>query len=179
MHAFAARHGITPGVQVSPEHVHGELLRALDARGWGERWPAIVMTARPGGAPAPLTVDDHASAAWLDAWAVCEGRADVQAHAHTVFAALHGRAWFARHGSDAVAIGVPGDGLLGVFCMAVHPDRRRRGLGIALVSALCARAPDATPYLQVESVNAPARALYERLGFAEVYRYRHRVAPAP
>lgn len=178
--AFAARHGIAPGIQVSPEHVHGDLLEELDARGWSERWPALVMVAAPG-APAcadELIVEEHASAGWLGAWAACEGRSDIAAHAETVFALLRGRAWFARLGDEAVAIGVPGSGLLGLFCIAVHPQRRRQGLGAAVVGALRARVEGATPYLQVEAANAPAIALYRKLGFREVYRYRHRVAPA-
>jgi ribosomal protein S18 acetylase RimI-like enzyme len=71
---------------------------------------------------------------------------------------------------------VPGDGLLGLFCIAVAPALRRTGLARAIITALCARAPEAVPYLQVEARNAPAIALYRQLGFTEAYRYRHRVA---
>jgi ribosomal protein S18 acetylase RimI-like enzyme len=179
--AFAQHHGIRLGIQVSPDHLHGELERYLDARGWEVQWPTVVMTARPGHATTlqmRLAIEDHASPPWLAAWSACEGRPDVAAHAETVFAGLRGRAWFARLGADAVAIAVPSDGLLGLFCIAVAPARRRVGLGRAIIRALCAQAPEAMPYLQVESRNAPAIALYEQLGFAEVYRYRHRRAPA-
>jgi ribosomal protein S18 acetylase RimI-like enzyme len=179
--AFAARHGIRLGIQVSPDHLHDELERRLEARGWDVQWPTLVMTAPAGRATTQATrlaIDDHASPAWLDAWGACEGRPDVAAHAETVFAGLRGRAWFARRDADAVAIAVPGDGLLGLFCIAVAPARRRAGLGREIVTELCARAPEATPYLQVESRNAPAIALYRDLGFVEVYRYRHRRAPA-
>jgi N-acetylglutamate synthase len=179
--AFAQHHRIRLGIQVSPEHLHGELERHLDARGWEVQWPTLVMSASPGfAAPHPrrLVIEDHASATWLDAWAVCEGRRDVAAHAQTVFAGLRGRAWFARRDADSVAIAVPGDGLLGLFCIAVAPARRRAGLGREIVRGLCAQVPQATPYLQVESRNSPAIALYRDLGFAEVYRYRHRAEPA-
>lgn len=177
---FARRHGIRLGVQVSPEHLHGELLHLLDARGWTEQWPTLVMTGAPTtpAVQAPMTVDEHASPDWLAAWSACEGRADVEAHARTVFAGLNGRARFARIGVEAVAIAVPGDGLLGLFCIAVAPERRRAGLGRAIVTAMCALAPGTLPYLQVEARNAPAIALYDRLGFSAAYRYRHRVAPA-
>jgi len=175
--AFADRHGIRLGIQVSPEHLHGPLERLLDERGWDARWPTVVMTGAPGVRTAEdgLVVEEHASPTWLAAWARCEGRPDVQAHADTVFALLRGRARFARLDDDAVAIGVPGDGLLGLYCIAVAPERRRTGLGRAVVTALCAHDPDATPYLQVEARNTPAIALYRQLGFEEVYRYRHRV----
>jgi ribosomal protein S18 acetylase RimI-like enzyme len=92
---------------------------------------------------------------------------------------LVGRAAFVRLGESAVGIGVPDNQWLGMFCLAVDPLKRRGGLGTALVTALMAasagRATQA--YLQVEAGNRPARALYERLGFVEAYRYCHRVEP--
>lgn len=197
---FAARHGIAPGVQVSPAHLHADLTAALDGMGWITHWPTVVMTAGPGrgngaearsGAPGqadggrtgasnelpPLIIEASATPGWVAAWARCEGRPDVAAHASTVFRMLAGRAWFARLGADAVAIGVPGPGLLGLYCIAVAPERRRAGLGRTIVRALQARAPGALGYLQVEQRNTGAIALYERLGFTERYRYCHRVAP--
>lgn len=178
--AFARRHEIRLGIQVSPEHLHGELLAGLDARGWQEQWPTLVMTGPTGicAASDALIVEDRASPAWVAAWARCEDRPDVQAHVATVFALLRGRAWFGRLGEAAVAIAVPGDDLLGLFCIAVEPGSRRTGRGRTIVTALCARAPEALPYLQVEARNAPAIALYRQLGFTEAYRYRHRVARA-
>jgi GNAT superfamily N-acetyltransferase len=183
---FSERHGIRPGVQVSPAFMHGELLAELDRRGWQTQWPTVVMTAAPavgapaGGAQPQIDVVDWATPGWLDAWARCEGRSadSAAAHAETVFAGLRGRAWFARLDDDAVAIAVPGDDLLGLFCIAVDPARRRTGLGSALVRALQARAPGAVSYLQVERQNTGAIALYEHLGFAELYDYRHRTLTA-
>jgi ribosomal protein S18 acetylase RimI-like enzyme len=81
-------------------------------------------------------------------------------------------------GDAAVGIAVESDGLVGLFCLAVDPARRRGGLGTALVRALLAGADAGSAYLQVEESNAPAVAMYQRLGFREAYRYCHRVAPA-
>lgn len=181
--AFASRHGIALGVQVSPLHCHATLESELDARGWAPQGAVVVMARDPvGGAPASLerpslTVADAADLTWLRAWERCEQRGDVAIHADTVLAGLCGRAWFARLGQDAVAIAVPGDGLLGLFSIAVAPARRRQGLGRAIVGALLARARQMTAYLQVFERNHPAIALYEQLGFREAYRYRHRLAP--
>jgi N-acetylglutamate synthase len=195
--AFARRHGIPLGIQVSPLELHGELERELDRRGWAKRWPVLVLAADRDGAagwepsldgaawPSPdgatwpsLTRADHATPEWLSAWTRCEPGRDVEAHARTVFRDLAGRATFARLGDDAaVGIAVDHDGLVGLFCLAVDPARRRSGLGTAIVRALLAGARARTAYLQVEEANAPAVALYEQLGFSEAYRYCHRLAP--
>jgi len=186
--AFARRHEIWVGIQVSPLSVHDELMRALDRLGWGTRMSVRVLSARrdagvwsepafDGFPSLTLELADNATPEWLAAWERCEPGRDVDAHAHTVFRALAGRATFARLDDAAVGIAVDHDGLVGLFCLAVDPAHRRSGLGTALVRALLARASATTAYLQVEEVNAPAVALYERLGFAEAYRYCHRVAP--
>jgi ribosomal protein S18 acetylase RimI-like enzyme len=94
-----------------------------------------------------------------------------------VFPRLEGRAKFVRHGDMAVGIAVEDDGIVGLFCLAVDPARRRAGLGTAMVRALLARSVASIAYLQVESSNVAAIGLYERLGFGEAYRYCHRVAP--
>jgi ribosomal protein S18 acetylase RimI-like enzyme len=180
--AFARRHGVTLGIQVSPLHMHAELQAQLDARGWATQWPVVVMT-RP--APAPrrgwpvagaLSLADFATDEWLAAWERCERRDDVAAHAQTVLVGLRGRAIFARIDDIAVAIAVPGDGLLALFCIAVAPEHRRRGLGRAIVTELLVRAPHTTSYLQVLERNEAAISLYEQLGFRAAYRYCHRIA---
>jgi ribosomal protein S18 acetylase RimI-like enzyme len=122
---------------------------------------------------------DHATPRWLAAWARCEPDRDVEAHACTVFPQLAGRATFARLDDDAaVGIGVEGDDLIGLYCLAVDPARRRAGIGTALVRALLAGSRASVAYLQVEERNAPAVGLYARLGFVEAYRYCHRIAPS-
>ena len=57
--------------------------------------------------------------------------------------------------------------------LAVRPDCRRRGIGRALVEALCEalRAEKAVSLtLEVRASNKPAKALYAALGFASVGR---------
>jgi ribosomal-protein-alanine N-acetyltransferase len=59
--------------------------------------------------------------------------------------------------------------------VAVAPDRRDRGIGGRLIEAGLARLRDegvATCFLEVRPTNAPALALYERLGFARISRRR-------
>jgi [ribosomal protein S18]-alanine N-acetyltransferase len=53
-----------------------------------------------------------------------------------------------------------------VMNIAVDPDRRRRGIGTALIAALLEQVgPDAQVTLEVRSSNGGAQRLYERFGF--------------
>ena len=55
--------------------------------------------------------------------------------------------------------------------VAVHPDHRRRGIAEALVNALSRDLKERSNVcltLEVRASNAPAIALYEKLGFAQV-----------
>lgn len=80
----------------------------------------------------------------------------------------------------ACGMGVADRGLFGLFDLVTHPTHRRRGYGAQLIAGLIGWARDhkaTTCYLQVVQHNHPARALYEKLGFREAYRYWYRVKP--
>ena len=67
---------------------------------------------------------------------------------------------------------------------AVEVDQgsRRQGLGLAITAALAAAAADrgaSRVLLQVETGNAPARALYVRCGFRDSHRYHYMMEPEP
>jgi GNAT superfamily N-acetyltransferase len=81
----------------------------------------------------------------------------------------------------AIGRGVVDDNWLGLSSIAVDPQFRRRGLARAVVAALvrwAAAAGAERGYLQVESANTPAIALYRQLGFWSHHRYRYRGDPA-
>ena len=83
---------------------------------------------------------------------------------------------------EAVAVGLAvADGTwLGLFDIATDPARRRQGYGRALVDGLLAwggQEGAKRVFLNVMADNAPAIALYERLGFREAYRYWYWVKP--
>jgi ribosomal protein S18 acetylase RimI-like enzyme len=184
--AFADKHGVQCGIQVGPLDLHLGLLSDLQVRSWQIQESVCVMTADTVAVaehadPAfALTVTDHASEAWLDAWKACEhSRADFSEHEATVLRYLRGVGRFFHHGDRAVGISVEIDGLTGLFCIAVNPDARRQGLGKKLVTGILADAASSdTTYLQVFSGNDAGLALYNSLGFTEAYRYCHCVAPS-
>ena len=78
----------------------------------------------------------------------------------------------------AIAYGVICNGLLVIESVATDPKRRQQGHGRRTVGALLdwARGRGITrSCLQVEADNAPARALYDSLGYTtELYRYHYR-----
>jgi GNAT superfamily N-acetyltransferase len=83
-------------------------------------------------------------------------------------------------GPLATALCVHDNDLAGLFELATRSDVRRSGHGREVVRAALRwarhRGAD-TAWLQVESSNEAAVALYETLGFSEVYRYAYRQKP--
>jgi ribosomal protein S18 acetylase RimI-like enzyme len=190
---FAASHGIECGIQVGPLEVHIALLDEVAVRGWDIQQSVLVMTGATDailyGEPTSsdtdrdgefaLEITDHVTPEWVAAWEICEpGRGTARDHVDTVFKLMEGTARFARAGDRAVGIAVEHDGIIGLFCLAVNPTERRRGLGRKLVRGLLEGSTAPLTYLQVFSGNEPAIGLYDRLGFVESYRYCHCVAPA-
>ncbi|UGX86278.1 GNAT family N-acetyltransferase [Phyllobacterium meliloti] len=87
-----------------------------------------------------------------------------------------------EEGSEPVstAICVQDGALAGLFNIGTLADRRRKGHGRMIVKTAIKWAVQhgaKRGWLQVEADNAGAIALYEKLGFAEAYRYAYRRAP--
>ncbi|WP_249021366.1 N-acetyltransferase [Conexibacter sp. S30A1] len=196
--AFASEHGIACGVQVSPLSSHPLLLRELGARGWVVQQPVVVMTGDTaqiaaglaGVAPfgsgladlvgdegLALTVTDSPTPEWVSTWTHCDPRPDADAHVQTVFQKMAGTARFAHAPGRAVGISVELDGIVGLYCIAVAPEWRRRGVGKWLVRGMLAQHAAPLTYLQVFGANTAGIALYRSLGFHEQYRYCHAVLP--
>jgi ribosomal protein S18 acetylase RimI-like enzyme len=120
--------------------------------------------------PGWLATDERARRHGADALAVLEGPEQV------------GFATVSPEGGPVVARGrVAGDGdWAGITDVWVSPDHRRSGLGLVVVHALLGWAAEhgaGTAYLQVRGDNAPALALYDRLGFRTHHVYRYLAAP--
>lgn len=86
-----------------------------------------------------------------------------------------------RLGERARGVAAYGDDWVGFRGIEVAPEHRRQGLGVAVMAALLewgAERGATTAYLQVLADNAPAVALYARLGFTTHHAYRY-LAPTP
>jgi ribosomal protein S18 acetylase RimI-like enzyme len=183
--AYAAD-GRAASFQISPGVCPDGLDALLEARGYrrdGRISLQCAAAADVRAAPGPgleSRVDDRADDAWFDLWHRVHGhgapgpdRANLDRLAHpagyvTVFSA--GRV-------IAVGRAVAESGWTGLFGLATLPEARGRGAGRELLRALAAWAREqGTPnlYLQVESRNAPANALYATSGFTEVMAYHYR-----
>lgn len=82
--------------------------------------------------------------------------------------------WLVALDGDIVAGYVGSQTVLGetdMMNLAVHPDYRRQGIAEALVEALISKLKDRESHcltLEVRASNAPAKSLYEKLGFRQV-----------
>lgn len=179
--------GLPAIFQVGPVAKPLDLDTLLAARGYEFGSPTSVEVADvdtvlgrvPEGAPVDVT--DSPDKAWLDLWWAVDGRGDTAARA-TARRILTARpAYYAsvRDADGTVAVGrlaLVGE-WGGLYCLAVRPDARRRGLGAAVVGGLLAHAGRhgiRRCWLQVRADNLGARALYARLGFAPAARYHYR-----
>lgn len=164
----------------------------LSERGWATRpGPAFVMTAElPGAVPpavlppgARFRVDDEPGEEWLAMYYYRGqgsqppvGRKVLMSASSQLFASIQ------AGGGELLAIGRLSfaDGWAGITAVEVHAGHRRAGLGTALTASVCAEAARRAVrrvFLQVETANWAARALYERCGFRYSHGYHYRMAP--
>lgn len=187
--AWYAGHGL-PARVVVPRPGRELLDAALAERGWTAYNPTQVRTAdlevllRDWPAPELETeVGPEPSAEWLGLYHY-RGGADLPPVAGRILTASRD-AGFAllRDGGRPVAVarGSVDDGWVGVTAVEVAADRRRQGLGTAVMRAVLgwAAGRGATGvYLQVAEENTAALALYDRLGIPPHHDYHYRLAPA-
>jgi len=186
-HDWYAERGLRLVIATQPE-----ARRLLDAdlgeRGWEPVGDSHLMTARLDQLAGTAEPDPRirlAAAPEEDWLAVYRGGAGVPAEGRALLA-RHDRVTFARlaDGGATLAIGrgVVDDGWLGISAVEVVPAARRQGLATAVMEALWhwGRAHGAArSYLQVETGNAAAVALYEKLGYWVHHDYRYRLEPPP
>ncbi|GAA4856609.1 GNAT family N-acetyltransferase [Saccharopolyspora cebuensis] len=185
--------GLPPCFQISPAARPAELDQVLADRGYELRGDTEVRVAavedvlrRLPPARGPVDVHDAPGPDWMGLWWAVDGRggADARAVARDILGG--GPALYALRRDAAGPAAVGRVSLVGrwagVYCMAVRADARRRGHATEVLRALLVGAADRGArhtWLQVVADNAAARALYERVGFADFSRYHYRVHPAP
>ncbi|GHD39908.1 GNAT family N-acetyltransferase [Streptomyces galbus] len=160
-----------------------ELLCAeLERRGWvrevtAELWTGALAPVADGGEAGGVVLSRTADEAWLSRY----GRKGVSEVALRVLGGGPS-VWFASvpdaRGAAPAAIGrcVVDGRWAGFAAVEVDPAQRRRGLATAVMAALAGRALQegaSAAWLQVETDNAGARALYARAGFAAHHAYHH------
>jgi ribosomal protein S18 acetylase RimI-like enzyme len=183
---FYARRRARALVQIAPAEARSGLDADLARRGWTTTGPTDVLVAATDCVlartpPGEVALAPRADAEWVAAWAACEGRPDADEHAREVLTRIEPRTAYAlADDGRGVGLAVCERGWAGLFCVATAPEARRRGVASAVVHALTrwAAAHGARRvYLQVESDNAAAHALYARTGFSRSHGYHYRVAP--
>jgi len=177
---------ITPFTQ--PEHLDAH----LEAQGWEVFDDSRVMVhpdlsslnawTQPAGLRVILAHPDE----YAQVVGALRGSSPEQCDAHaqrmkTSPVPYRGVVW--RRGDEVVACGqyAREGSLVGLYDVFTAPKARGQGLARKLCASLLiqARAEGAqAAYLQVETGNAPARAVYHRLGFSDAYGYHYR-SPEP
>ncbi len=181
--------GLEPKVQVSTgdPDADARLDAELAARGWTADREAVMRVAAlaplADRAPDPRVVLHRSpDEEWLRAYRRVaepdEGALAVLRGGPSVwFATVHGAG---GPGGRPAAIGrcVVDGRWAGFAALEVDPARRRGGLATAVMAELAREAlreGASAAYLQVETGNEAARALYDRLGFADHHTYHYRV----
>ena len=180
--------GLPPTFKLTPQSIPEGLDRLLVQRGYREAAEASVQLynldkfANSSSPDAAVRDWDSPADEWLDAFS--SFNAVDPRHRETlraIIAAVVSRRRLIAVVEDdseivACGLGVVQPPFVGLFDIVTRPDRRVRGIGGRVVTSLLhwGREQGATTgCLQVMIENAPARALYAKLGFREAYRYTY------
>lgn len=193
---FYRSRGLRPRFQLSSAAVPFDLDHRLAERGYLIDAPVDILVAaahvvlgslEPTDLP-PARVEGLIDPEWVESFADANAdsqdrqtRSRLEAYAHLLgtIGPRNAAAVIDLDGRPAaIGLGVLERGFVGVFGLATRSDARRRGAARAVLGALATwaideRAPNL--YLQVETDNDPARALFESVGFVHNHGYHYRV----
>jgi N-acetylglutamate synthase len=186
---FYRAHGLPPRFLIGPWTEPSDLDDRLSRNHYVVDAPVDVLTVdtvkalallEPLEAP-PSRVRDEIEARWVATYADGPTRRRIDGYARLLAATASQHAVVTVDiggESAAIGIGVSERQWAGIFGMATRPDVRRRGAARGVLRGLAEWALDEGAkqlYLQVETDNAPARALYESVGFVRNHGYHYRV----
>ncbi|RQP24280.1 GNAT family N-acetyltransferase [Piscinibacter terrae] len=135
-----------------------------------------------GGLPPDMSLQRVGLDAFAQTVGALRGSSLAQRQAHAQRLANSPVPFFAallKRGGEVVGCGqvaIEGD-MVGLYDIFTAPAARGRGVAGVLCRQLLADALSRgakTAYLQVDAANAPARALYHRMGFIDAYAYHYR-----
>lgn len=164
--------------------------RFLAERGFDEVEPTLALVRPIAEVPEldpSVMIDPEVSGRWVREAAAAYG-GDKADHARLVeiVGRIRQRSAFATLDLDgrrvAWGLGVYERGFVGLYDIVVEPELRGLGLGRRMVEGLLTWGREqgaGHAYLQVREENRVALDLYGSLGFAQGYRYTHRVMGAP
>jgi N-acetylglutamate synthase len=183
------RHHRLPTIFRLPSIINPGIDARLAAQRYSREGLSLVLHADIGAVPAMRDPDvqllSRPTPQWFAAMAQLQHHTRKQAGLYRrIVGHLSIPAAFAIRSDDsgiaALAYGAIQDGLICYESVVTDPSRHRRGYARRLITSLASWAADRGvrgACLEVEAANTPARTLYERLGFAELYRYHYRRAP--
>jgi N-acetylglutamate synthase len=185
VNAWYAARELPPTIQL-PLPATESLRAALVERGWSDQWGALVLTASVAeiqnrrlaidGLP-PVSFAAKPSDEWLSAYHYRGGPLPPVAPAVLQNATAPAFAAVREHGAPIAICRLAADeGWVGITAVEVSPDHRRRGLATHLLAGAmdwAARNGVRNAYLQVDSDNAAALAMYEKAGFRVHHEYRY------
>lgn len=146
----------------------------------------LTLGAWSGHADAAVTFSEVPTEAWVTAFCQMRGMSDAYQSIHTqILRNILPERRFASIHIDgqliACGLGVLQNNFIGLYDITTHASFRRQGHSLRLMETLMAwaKAKGAThAYLQVMLNNPPARSLYEKLGFQQIYDYWYRMPPS-
>lgn len=181
---------LVPVFRLTPFSCPLELDQVLEQRGYVTIDHTSVMSCdlRPGVFPtaSAATLRHESVHNWIRLWCGLHGTGVEQHHTHQTMLELIPTTPLLVSLVDtghvvACGLGVLEQDYFGLFDLVTAPQQRNKGYGTALVSGMLQWAYDhgaSQAYLQVLRSNAPARHLYTRLGFQDMYPYWYRVLRA-
>ncbi len=181
--AWYRARGRSPRFLVAPDAEPLGLVAALETAGYRFEVPVLVLVRdlepRSVWATHDVACTEAPGAEWRAAYAATLPERERGERLRLAMGAPSPRR-YAAAGADGCGLAVRTGDLVGLFDVATAPAARRRGVARRITAALLAwgEAEGAlSAYLQVAEENAPARALYEGLGFRPAYRYVYAVLP--